>query len=75
MDQLWKGIVVEIRKAPSQKDAILNVTWFWAKRDIERVIKGKPIGEDLSGSVFIAWFLSVGKADVNPKTPKKHGEE
>jgi hypothetical protein len=42
---------VEIRKAPSQKDAILNVIWFWAKRDIERAVRGKPCS-DLTESVY-----------------------
>lgn len=59
LDQLWKGLVVEIRRTPSQKDALLKVIWFWAKTDIENAVKEKSICSDLTLLVFLPDFTAL----------------
>jgi len=48
MDAYWKGLVTQIKTLTSHPDALVNVCWFWEKKDIVSAVEGLTVDPELT---------------------------
>jgi hypothetical protein len=47
LDDYWKGMVENIRIFSPDDNPLVQVRWFWAKKDIEEALRGMRVDRNL----------------------------
>jgi hypothetical protein len=47
INEYWKGIILGMKMLPFCKDVLVNVLWFWSRKDIEKDIEDMNAPKDL----------------------------